>query len=171
MAVLNLVLYPDEPLLKIAEPIKKFGLDVQQLAADMLETMYVHDGVGLAGPQVGVLKRIIVFHEPEGDPACLINPEIYEWEGEETAEEGCLSVPELYAEVRRASRIKVRAFDPLGKKLDFEAFGLRARVTQHETDHLDGIMMIDRLDILSRQGKLAEWEEIRARILSGVRGS
>ena len=170
MAVLNLVIYPDEPLQRVAEPYTTFGPELAELAADMLETMRVHDGVGLAGPQVGVSKRIIVLQEPEGAPLCLINPEIVETEGNEKAEEGCLSLPQVYGDVERATRILVRAYDPSGKRLEFQSEGFQARIIQHETDHLHGVVFIDHLDILSRQAKMQELEQIRARLLAGIPG-
>lgn len=170
MALMNLVLYPDAPLKDTAEPFveSELGAETRQLARDMLETMYAHDGVGLAGPQVGLSKRIFVMHEPDGEPMALVNPEIYERDGTMTGDEGCLSLPDLYAPVQRASRIRVRALDPAGKPLDFEATGLLARIVQHENDHLDGVCFVERLDILTQQDKLREWDEIRQRILSAT---
>ena len=165
MAIRDILLYPDPLLARKAEPIEPVESDVLQLAADMFETMEAYDGVGLAGPQIGISKRILVLHEPEKDLAmCLVNPEISEVEGSETGEEGCLSVPHIYAPVSRGSRIRVRAFNERGKPLDFQATGLLARIVQHETDHLDGIMFLDRVDILTREAKLREWEEVRQRL-------
>lgn len=165
MAILNIVLYPDDPLTKVAKPFGRIGPDVAKLAADMFDTMYAYEGVGLAGPQVGISKRIVVIHEPEGDPICLVNPEILEADGEETAEEGCLSLAEIYAPVSRATRVRVKAFDPFGKPLTFEARDFLARAIQHECDHLDGIVFLDRVDILTRQAKLQEWDEVRRKLL------
>jgi peptide deformylase len=168
MAILNLTLYPDDPLLRVAEPYIEFGPDLPILARDMLETLHVHEGVGLAGPQVGLAKRILVYQEPDGDAMCLVNPELSELEGREAGEEGCLSLPKVYAMVPRATRLRVRAFDPFGKRLDFEARDFLARVIQHETDHLNGVIFLDRLDILTRQAKLQEWEECRAKLLAAA---
>ncbi|MBI4558574.1 MAG: peptide deformylase [Candidatus Hydrogenedentes bacterium] len=168
MALLNLVLYPDDPLTKVAEPYTDVGPEVAKLAEEMLETMATYEGVGLAGPQVGVAKRILVARPPEGEAMCLINPEIYEMEGREEGEEGCLSLPNIYAMVPRATRIRVRALDAAGQPIDFEARDFPARIIQHEVDHLDGVMFLDRLDILTRQGKLQEWEEVRERLLAAV---
>lgn len=163
MSILNLVLYPDDPLMKVAAPVETFGPELVLLAENMFETMHVHEGVGLAGPQVGLSKRILVCHEPEADKerVCLVNPEIFDAEGEAVDEEGCLSFPEIYAPVSRATRIRVRAFDPAGKPLDFEARDFLARIIQHETDHLEGICFVDRLDILTRQATLHKWQEMR----------
>lgn len=161
MAVLDIVLYPDDPLTKKATPYDVVGPEVAQLAADMYETMTAYEGVGLAGPQVGVSKRILVAHPPDGEPVCLVNPEITDMQGREEGEEGCLSLPNVYAKVPRATRIHVRALDERGAPLDFEAEGFFARIIQHECDHLDGIVFPDRLDILSREEVLHEFAEVR----------
>ncbi len=166
MKQLNLVLYPDAPLRDVAEPVEKFDSALRDLVQQMLETMRAHDGVGLAGPQVGISRRLFVLHEPdEEEPRCLVNPEIYEREGTERGEEGCLSLPEIYAPVERAARIRVRAWDQKGNRLDFPAEGLLARIIQHENDHLDGICFVDRLDILTRQERLEQWASVRERLL------
>ena len=171
MSVLNVVLYPDDPLTKVASPIDKIGPKVQQLAEDMFETMYENEGVGLAGPQVGVAKRIFVLHEPDGPNMCFINPEIAELEGQEEGQEGCLSLPEIYVQVPRATRLRVRAMDEHGKPIDFVATGFLARIIQHEFDHLNGKIMLDNIDVLTRHAKLQEWDEIRQRVIAdGVRG-
>ncbi|HOJ32626.1 MAG TPA: peptide deformylase [Candidatus Hydrogenedentes bacterium] len=167
MPLLNLVIYPDEPLQRVARPITVFGPELERLAQNMLETMHAHDGVGLAGPQVGISKRIIVLQEPDKEPKCLINPEILEEDGKEIGEEGCLSLPQIFGEVERARRIAVRAYDTMGRILEFESKGFEARIIQHETDHLNGIVFVDHLDILTRQTKLQELEQIRAQILAG----
>lgn len=166
MSVLDLVLYPDDPLTQKAEPYEGFGPDLPRLVDDMLETMYVYEGVGLAGPQVGITKRLFVMHEPDGKPMCLVNPEILEAEGSESGEEGCLSLPQVYAMVPRATRIRVRAYDQHGAKREFESFGYQARIIQHEIDHLDGVIFPDRLDILTREAKLQEWAEIREKLMN-----
>lgn len=162
MSILNLTLYPDDPLTRVAAPIDVVTPDLMTLARNMLDTMYAHEGVGLAGPQVGLAKRIFVLRDPDGDEMCLINPELSDLEGREEGEEGCLSLPQVYASVPRATRLRVRSLDPTGKRLDFEATDFLARIIQHENDHLDGVMFLDRLDILTRQAKLQEWEEVRA---------
>jgi len=166
MAVLDIVLYPDEPLVSKAEPIAEVDDTVTQLAKDMVETMFTYDGVGLAGPQVGVSKRIFVMCEPGGTPQCLINPEILEKDGREEGEEGCLSLPQIYAErVPRATRVRVRGLDELGKPVEFEVHGFVARIIQHENDHLDGIVFPDRLDIITREATLQDWRELRQRMM------
>ena len=167
MAVLHIVYYPDAPLTTRAEPVERFDEDLVVLAANMLETMQAYEGVGLAGPQVGQSKRIFVLQEPEGLEMCLVNPEIVESDGSEVGEEGCLSMPTIYAMVPRATRIRVRARDPEGNSLDFEATDFLARIIQHECDHLEGIMFPERLDIISRQAKYEEWAEAREALLNG----
>ena len=172
MAIRDIVLYPDDPLTQKAAPCETVGPDVAQLAADMFETMETFDGCGLAGPQVGVSKRILVLHEQEQDQRmCLVDPEITEREGSEAGEEGCLSLPHVFAMVDRATRIRVRALDERGKRLDFEATGLLARIIQHEVDHLDGVVFIDRLDILTHEAKLQEWNEVRGQLAPAARAS
>lgn len=162
MAILDLVLYPDDPLTQVAEPYDGVGPDMQALAADMLETMHFYEGVGLAGPQVGLAKRVFVYMDPDtGEEFCLVNPEILESEGLQRGEEGCLSLPRLYAEVPRAERVRVRGLDASGNLREFDAEGYIARIIQHELDHLNGVIFLDRLDILTRQDKYREWEAIR----------
>lgn len=161
MAVRKVVLYPDDPLTRKAVPYDRIGPKVVELARDMIETMFAYDGVGLAGPQVGVAKRILVLCEPDGEPMCLVNPEISEMEGSAMGEEGCLSLPQLYANVARATRIRVRALDEYGEALDFEARDFLARIIQHEFDHLNGMVFPDRLDIMTREAVLREWAVLR----------
>ena len=170
MAVLDVVLYPDDPLTQKAEPYGDLTPDVGQLVRDMFETMDAHDGVGLAGPQVGVARRIFVMREPEGEDICLINPEIIESDGREEGEEGCLSLPEVYTMVPRATHVRVRALNSQGESMEFEAEDLAARIIQHELDHLNGVIFLDRVDILTRQSKIIEWEEVRNRLLANADG-
>lgn len=165
MAVRDILLYPHKVLARRAEPVASFGPDLARLAEDLFETMAAYDGCGLAAPQVGVSKRLLALHEPDRDiKLCLVNPEISEPEGSEVREEGCLSVPHIYAPVTRHAKIRVRALNEHGKPLDFEASGLLARIIQHETDHLDGIVFLDRVDILTREAKVQEWDEVRAQL-------
>lgn len=164
MAVLDIVLYPDAPLTEKATPYDHFGPELPKLAEDMIETMFAYDGVGLAGPQVGLNKRIFVWCEGENEPACIVNPELSDLEGREEGEEGCLSMPRLYHAVPRATRLQVKGFNQFGKAIAFEATGFLARIMQHENDHLDGILFPDRLDILTRESLLQQWQEIRAQL-------
>ena len=161
MAILKIHYYPDKVLTRKAEPVTDFGPELEALAQDMLETMDESEGVGLAAPQVGVSKRLLVLCEPEGEPICLVNPVIEESEGREYGEEGCLSLPQMYARVARATRVKVRAQDLLGEPVEFEAHDFLARIIQHECDHLDGIVFPDRLDVFTREELIEQWEVVR----------
>lgn len=154
MAVLPIRTFPDEVLKKKAKEIENINGDVAKLAQDMLETMYQAPGIGLAAPQVGESIRLIVFDishkEEKPDPHILINPVITAFEGEEVMEEGCLSVPGVYAKVRRPAKIEVKGFDIDGNEVVMQVDGLMARVIQHEVDHLDGYLFIDRLSRIRR---------------------
>lgn len=161
MAIMNITVYPDAPLLKQAARVEHFGPELVRLAEDMVETMFSSDGVGLAAPQVGISRQLLVLCEPEGEPVCLVNPEILEMDGKAYMEEGCLSLPGLYANVPRATRIRVRAQDVEGNPLDFEAHDFLARIIQHEYDHLQGKLFPERLDLMTRDALFAEWEEMR----------
>ena len=154
MAILEILKYPDPRLSKIARPVENITDDIVQLINDMLETMYAAPGVGLAANQVGALYRIVVLdvdHEnPQKKVYKLINPSIVRSEGEILWEEGCLSVVDFTAEVRRAARVEVAALDDHGKETKIEAEGLLAVALQHEIDHLDGKLFIDRISRLKR---------------------
>jgi len=168
MSVLKVVWYPDAPLTVKASPVDAFGPDIAKLASDMIETMHHYEGVGLAGPQVGLSKRIFVYHEPDGEPKCLVNPEIVAMEGREEGEEGCLSMPRVYFErVPRATFVHVKGFDETGEAVSLEAHGFLARIIQHEYDHLDGILFPERLDIISRETVYQEWQAVRREMLTG----
>jgi peptide deformylase len=154
MAILPIFTYPNPILRKKNAPVSEFDADLASLIADMAETMYDAPGVGLAAPQIGVSRQIIVYDvapaEEKGDFSALINPKIIEAEGQEFGEEGCLSVRELCAEVERAYRIVVEAQDGEGNSVTIEAEEWPARVLQHEIDHLNGILFIDHLSSLKR---------------------
>ncbi len=171
MSIRRIVYFPDAPLLNKAEPVVRFDPDLARLAGDMLETMHAYNGVGLAAPQVGVGSRLFVMQEPDGPELCFVNPEISNLEGREEGEEGCLSMPHIYAMVPRAKSLVLRAHDVDGKSVEMEAADFFARVVQHEFDHLDGVLFPFRLDILTRQAKLLEWGEERERLLSSASGS
>jgi peptide deformylase len=151
---LEILKYPDVRLTKKAEPVTEITEDTVRLVEDMLETMYAAPGVGLAANQVGVLQRIVVLdvdHENPGKKIYkLINPVIARTEGQVIWEEGCLSVVDFTAEVRRAERIEVSALDEKGNDLKIEAEGLLSVALQHEIDHLDGKLFIDRISRLKR---------------------
>ena len=154
MALLTIFKYPNPILRQKAALVNEFGPELEVLINDMAETMYDAPGVGLAAPQVGVSKQIIIYDiapaEEKGDFAALFNPRIIESEGQEVAEEGCLSVRELCAEVKRAFRIVVEAQDIKGNSVTIETEDWLARVLQHEIDHLTGILFIDHLSSLKR---------------------
>ena len=150
MAVRNIREIGDEILRKHAKPVEQMTERVARLIEDMFDTMYEADGVGLAAPQVGILRRIFVvdttMDESEPQRYVMINPEILEKDGEQEGMDGCLSVPGKHAVVKRANRVKVRAQDENMEWFELEAEGLLARAIQHEYDHLDGIMYVDRAE-------------------------
>jgi len=156
MAVRPIRQYPDASLKQRAVPVTNIAADVAQLVEDLAETMYAVPGVGLAAPQIGVGRRVIVLdvHGEDEEPGKrllrLINPEIAEREGEIVWEEGCLSVPELTALVKRARRVLVRGWTPEEREVEVEAEELLAVALQHEIDHLDGVLFLDRLSRLKR---------------------
>jgi len=154
MAVLDICKYPHPVLQQKAEPIKGIDASLQKLIQDMIETMYQAPGIGLAANQVGRPIRLIVFdmtpREQERNPSVLINPEIIETEGEQIIEEGCLSVPDYYSEVKRKAKVTVRGLDAQEKPVEICGEGVLATVLQHEIDHLDGILFIDRISALKR---------------------
>jgi len=155
MAVRPMRIYGDPVLRQKAAPVTEFGAALEALAADMRETMKAYDGVGLAGNQIGVAQRILVVDVPAGESEraeyTLVNPVIQRRSGSETAEEGCLSIPGIYADVARSAAVHVTAKDVHGAPLEFDAEGYLARAIQHEIDHLDGILFVDRLSLLKRQ--------------------
>ncbi len=152
MALLPILRYPDARLRKKAKPVKCVDDTIRQIVDDMFETMYAAPGIGLAATQVNIHQRIVVIDvsEEKNEPLCLINAEIIESDGSEESEEGCLSVPEYYAPVKRAERIKVRALDKEGELFEMEAEGLLAVCIQHELDHLEGKVFVDYLSPLKR---------------------
>jgi peptide deformylase len=144
----ELTLYPDPLLRRPCDPVSSFGEELAGIAAGMLATMHESNGVGLAAPQVGIRRRLLVMNPSgeEGDDRVLVNPEILERTGPETAyEEGCLSFPAVYAEVRRRDRCKVRFFSVDGDEHVEEFSGFASRVVQHEYDHLEGVLLVDRM--------------------------
>ena len=151
MAVLKVRKYGDPALRRSAEPIGEVTPEVRMIIADMIETMYDEVGIGLAAPQVGISKRLIVLADEEGRGVqALLNPAIVDRGGEVTGEEGCLSIPGVFAPVTRAAWVRVEARSVDGQALTINARGLRARVLQHEIDHLDGVLFIDRVDPMVR---------------------
>ncbi|MDF1561424.1 MAG: peptide deformylase [Deltaproteobacteria bacterium] len=178
MALREIVIWPDPVLTREAEAVdpSEFGEDFDALLEDMIETMYDADGLGLAAPQIGISKQIFVVdvpqvplddyegegeeeleEEPEGEgaprtgPLVFVNPEFVEMEGEVTFEEGCLSLPDLTVEMKRAARVKVRALDAHGEPFEVDAEGLYAIALQHEHDHLTGNLLVERISPLKRK--------------------
>ena len=155
MAILEIVKVPDPVLRKIAQPVRDYNPELEKLAKDMAETMYSAPGIGLAGNQVGVLKRIAVVDVSSPDEPknllVLINPEIVQAEGEDKMEEGCLSVPDFRQKVPRAYKIRVRARNLKGEEVELEAEGLLARAIQHELDHLDARLILDYASPIQRE--------------------
>jgi len=151
MAVLTVRKYGDPMLRRHAKPVSAVTPEIKAIIADMVETMYDEVGIGLAAPQVGISLRLIVVADEEGrGTQTLVNPEIVEQGGTATAEEGCLSIPGIYAPVTRSEWVRVQAQDEEGRPLSIRAGGLRARVFQHEMDHLDGVLFVDRLEPVLR---------------------
>ena len=152
MSKLTILEFPDPRLRTKAQPVTVFDAALKQLAADMLETMYEAPGIGLAATQVNVHRQLLVLDvtEEKNQPMVLVNPRILESEGSQTYQEGCLSVPGIYADVERADRIRVEAQDADGNALAFDADGLLAVCIQHEMDHLIGKLFVDYLSPLKR---------------------
>ncbi|MFN2543929.1 MAG: peptide deformylase [Actinomycetota bacterium] len=150
MAILPIKRFGDPVLRDAARPVGRFDESLRKLADDMLETMYDAPGVGLAAPQVGVSLRLIVFDDGSG-PRSLVNPDLFDPRGEQDGEEGCLSLPGLYFPVQRAAAIRVSGYEVDGTPVAFDAQDFMARILQHETDHVNGILFIDRLSAEDRR--------------------
>jgi peptide deformylase len=155
MANLGITKYGAEVLRKVAEPVEEINEEIMQIASDMLDTMYASEGVGIAAPQIGISKRIIIVDTNPSDasskPIVLINPEIVEKDGIMNAEEGCLSVPKVKGDVKRAEKVVVEGLDLEGNKVRIEGTEMLARAFQHEIDHLNGTLFIDHLSKLRQQ--------------------
>jgi len=155
MAILEIKKYPEKVLKQKAKPVTVFNEELQTLIDSMIETMYAAPGVGLAAPQVGRSKRLAVIdissREDKFPLIVLVNPVIVTCEGEVEFEEGCLSLPEYTAKVKRAETVVVKALDREGKALEIEATDLLAVALQHEIDHLDGMLLIDRISPIKRE--------------------
>jgi len=166
--ILKIVKYPEPVLSKPGEPVTEFDADLRKLVADMFETTYAEQGIGLAAPQVGVSKRLATIDLSMGknpkDRLVLINPEIIEREGRLYEEEGCLSFPDIREKVVRAARVRVRAQDENGKWFEMDGDDLLSRCFQHEIDHVDGMLFIFRMSALKRDLNL---RKIRKMIRDG----
>lgn len=158
MAMLEIKKYPERVLRQKAAQVESIDGEVQRLIDDMIETMHAAPGIGLAAPQVGVSKRLIVIDvglreegEEKNPLIVLINPEIINAEGDIESQEGCLSLPDFITNITRAERVLVRGFNREGIPVETEGEGLLARALQHEIDHLDGILLIDRISSIKRE--------------------
>lgn len=156
MSLLSLHLLGSPVLRQRSAEIAQVDDEVRRLVDDMFETMDAAKGVGLAANQVGVARRVAVV-DADGERFAMINPVIIETEGRATAEEGCLSIPEIYADVTRPDRVVLEAQGREGNLYRMDATGLKARAIQHEIDHLDGILFLDHLSLIKRQMLLAKW--------------
>jgi peptide deformylase len=164
MALRDIVLLGDPILREVAEDVEDFGGELRSLVRDMFETMYHAEGIGLAAPQIGLRKRVIVIdlrREDEDDQQiALVNPRVT-WQSKDIAKqtEGCLSIPGLEEVVQRPAEVRVEGFDPDGNPLSYEADDLFARALQHEIDHLDGILFLDRVSALKRRMLMKKWKK------------
>ena len=155
MAVLEILTYPHPLLKKACKEVETIDGETKKFIQDMIETMYSANGIGLAACQVGVSKKIIVLDvspiDPQHDLFAVINPEIVTGEGEIDHEEGCLSVPDCFEKVKRNVKIQVRGISPDGKKIEIGAEGILALALQHEIDHLNGVLILDKISGLKRE--------------------
>ena len=163
MSTLSILEFPDPRLRTVAAPVTEFDAELKQFVADMYETMYAANGVGLAATQVNVHKRVLVadMSDDRNEPMVLINPEILEKDGQQVYQEGCLSFPGIYADVTRALHVKVKARDVDGNEIVVEAEGPLAVCIQHEMDHLAGKVFVDYLSPLKRTMLLKRMEKQR----------
>jgi len=167
MAVLDIVTYPSKVLKQISKPVERFDNDLHKLLDAMYETMIAKNGVGLAAIQVGIPIRALLIDigDEEGKQSKdtlieVINPEFLTWEGVQKDTEGCLSVPDYFDEVERYKSVKVKFYDRFGKEHIVEAEGLLSVAFQHETDHLDGHLFVERLDYIKRKKFEKEWKKL-----------
>jgi peptide deformylase len=172
MALLPILTAPDPRLKKKSKPVETVDADVRRLMDDMLETMYAAPGIGLAAPQIGELRRVIVLDIDREDvktgPLFMANPEIVEASDEDvTYEEGCLSVPDHYSDVVRPAKVTVRYLDRDGKQQDMTCEGLLATCVQHEIDHLNGVLFIDHISKLKRDRVMTKFKKAAKREASG----
>jgi peptide deformylase len=158
--ILPIRILGDPVLRQPSNPVMEFDRKLRALTDDMIETMYAAPGVGLAAPQVGISSRLFVFDDGETGPLVMANPVLHDAEGEMSEDEGCLSIPGPFHPTQRAKRIRCVGQDVTGAPLEMVGEGLLARIFQHETDHLDGMLYIDRLDDAGRKAVLAELRRI-----------
>lgn len=177
MSILDIRVLGDPILRKETAPVGEITDEIKKLVADMFETMYASEGIGLAAPQVGRTERIAVV-DVDGARYVLINPEVVSRAGSAKSEEGCLSIPNIYGDVERPATVTVRTINENGEAHEITATDLLGRCLQHEIDHLDGKLFIDYLSVLKRRSALSKWEDekadypnfIRKVILGGIAG-
>lgn len=169
MSILDIRVLGDPILREETKPVGEITDEIRRLAKDMFDTMYLAKGIGLAAPQVGRTERLAVV-DVDQRPIVLINPEIVESDNKTTkAEEGCLSIPDVYGDVERPASVHVRARDLDGKEFEIEAGELLGRCLQHEIDHLHGKLFLDYMSVLKRRAALAKWQKEKERYPGFVR--
>ena len=168
MSILDIRVLGDSVLREETKPVAEITDEIRTLVRSMFDTMYLAKGIGLAAPQVGRSERIFVM-DVDDRPMTMINPEIVSREGTDRAEEGCLSIPEIFGDVTRPEHIVARALDLDGNPIEVEATGLLARCIQHELDHLDGKLFIDYLSVLKRKFVARKWEKEAAKYPDFIR--
>ena len=160
MKILDIRVLGDPVLRKETTPVAEITDDLRTLISEMFDTMYAAEGIGLAAPQVGRTERVAVV-DVEGARYALINPQIIDRQGSARAEEGCLSIPDIYGDVTRPDTVKVRAMNEQGEIYEVQAGELLGRCMQHEIDHLDGKLFIDYLSVLKRRSAMSQWEKTK----------
>jgi len=163
MTLLKVLKYPDPLLRNKAEPVETVDASIQTIVKDMFETMYAEgNGVGLAATQVNIPKRIFIMDmgREKKEPHCFINPEITASSGKQTFQEGCLSVPGVYGKVERAKQVHLKALNEKGEPLEMVLDGFKATCVQHEIDHLDGVLFVDKLSRLKRTRLLDKYKKL-----------
>ena len=168
MSLLEIHVLGSPILRQETQPVERMTDELRRLTDDMFETMHAAKGIGLAAPQVGRIERLAVI-DIDDNPIVIVNPQIILSEGSARGEEGCLSIPEVFGDVDRATRVTVRALNRDGEPFDLEATDLLARCLQHEIDHLHGKLFIDYLSFLKRRSALAKWESMKKEFPQNLR--
>lgn len=161
MSLLDIHVLGSPVLREQAEPVVEVTDELRRMSDDMFETMYAAQGIGLAAPQVGRLERMFVC-DVDGARYTFINPELILAEGSEKAEEGCLSIPEVFGEVTRAASVRMKGLDVEGNPFELDATDLLARCLQHELDHLNGRLFLDHLSLLKRRSAMSKWDRMKS---------
>jgi peptide deformylase len=168
VSILDIRVLGDPILREETTPVGAITDELRSLARDMFDTMHLAKGIGLAAPQVGRPERLAVVQVDE-HRLVIINPEVVHGEGKDKAEEGCLSIPDVYGDVERPAKVRVRATDLEGQEFEVEADGLFARCLQHEIDHLHGKLFLDYLSVLKRRAALAKWSKEKSKYPGFIR--